>query len=203
MEDHGQDQTRHDQKVQNQVCRRVDSSETIWEYPRKSETRLSVLTGVVVFRCTLPNHAWPYLTKERLQARNAKRKVPKIYHTKCLKLDGSQGWSGGPHLATSAHYTAAFCKAILSSWLAQYSTENVQPEGPDGNGEEVAWKSLTPIGHPRLGNHAFEILWEVLLAASSDLWPAPHVFAIRWCSLCFDFHSNNRKIASKILVRDS
>ena len=66
--------------------------------------------------------------KARLQRRNLRRVQPKVYYTKCLKADGSQGWSGGKHLAESAAYTSWFCRAVMKCWvkaLEELTDENV------------------------------------------------------------------------------
>ena len=58
--------------------------------------------------------------RERFQARFAKRqqrrKVPKIYHQRILRPDGSLGWAGGRDLASSADFTGQFCRALMRCW---------------------------------------------------------------------------------------
>lgn len=67
--------------------------------------------------------------QERLRKRNLRRKHPKVYHTPCLKKDGSRGWSGGPALKSSAAYTASFCRAIFYVWWKLY--DGAVPPGSD------------------------------------------------------------------------
>ncbi|CAK8996437.1 unnamed protein product [Durusdinium trenchii] len=54
--------------------------------------------------------------KARLEKRNLRRKVPRVYHKEIVKADGSKGWQGCKDLASSAHYTAWFAKAVLKCW---------------------------------------------------------------------------------------
>ena len=43
----------------------------------------------------------------------------KVYHSRVMKKDGSQGWQGGKNLPDTAVFTWQFCRAILRCWQNQ------------------------------------------------------------------------------------
>ena len=63
----------------------------------------------------------------RFEKRNRRRANPRVYHSVVQKRDGSKGWQGGPHLASSAEYTSSFCLAVYQCWLEAQPAQPAQP----------------------------------------------------------------------------
>lgn len=63
----------------------------------------------------------------RFEKRNRRRANPRVYHSVVQKRDGSKGWQGGPHLASSAKYTSSFCLAVYQCWLEAQPAQPAQP----------------------------------------------------------------------------
>ena len=63
----------------------------------------------------------------RFEKRNRRRANPRVYHSAVQKRDGSKGWQGGPHLASSAEYTSSFCLAVYQCWLEAQPAQPAQP----------------------------------------------------------------------------
>ena len=52
--------------------------------------------------------------------------VPKVYHRRISRPDGSKGWCGGKDLASSAAFTGFFCRALLSCWQQARRTREME-----------------------------------------------------------------------------
>ena len=117
----------------------------------------------------------------RFEKRNRKRANPRVYHSVVEKRDGSKGWQGGPHLASTAKYTYSFCLAVYQCWLKAQPAQPAQPWclfdiimlSQDATKMVVASALLNVNSCESCwGPHAREC-WAVMMAYSiPDLWVA-------------------------------
>lgn len=97
-------------------------SPTIFELPNPLLLPPHIVSNFQDFpHSSFPKHAPRACScKERFQKRNQRRAVPKKYHQKVMKRDGSMGWQGMKDLPSTATYPTWFCKAIFKVWLEHW-----------------------------------------------------------------------------------